>query len=122
MSCGTNVHYAVAAAAEMNRSGTRTRVVSAPCFSLFDLQSQEYRDGVLPRDGTPIVSVEEYVATTWARYTTASIGMAGFGYSAAKENSYRKFGLDTEGILARIRMYLVALDGANARASGWRQI
>ncbi|EED20738.1 transketolase, putative [Talaromyces stipitatus ATCC 10500] len=122
VSSGTNLHYTVSAAKHMSAAGTPTRVVSAPCLRLFDAQSQEYRDKILPRDGTPVVSIEEYVATTWARYTTASIGMTGFGCSAAKECNYERFGLDTDGIIKRLTLYLADLKGANARGVGWRQL
>lgn len=122
VSCGTNLHYAVAAARMMTQTGTPTRVVSAPCIELFELQSKDYRNSVLPLDGTPIVSVEEYIPTIWARYTTASIGMSGYGYSASNESNYRRFGLDIEGIVAKLSGYLKDLDGKNARAAGWRMI
>lgn len=121
-SCGTNLHYAVAAADVLTASGVPTRVVSCPSFEHFDLQDRAYRDSVFPRDGTPIVSVEEYVATTWARYVTASVGMSTFGYSASNPSNYQRFGLDTEGIVRRVRVYLEELGGENARVAGWRQL
>ncbi|KAH6889219.1 Transketolase, thiamine diphosphate binding domain-containing protein [Thelonectria olida] len=121
-SCGTNLHYAVAAAEALTEEGVATRVVSCPSFEHFDQQDQSYRDSVFPRDGTPIVSVEEYVATTWARYVTASVGMTTFGYSASNPSNYDRFGLDTKGIVRRVRKYLEELDGGNARIAGWRQL
>ncbi|RJE21191.1 hypothetical protein PHISCL_06467 [Aspergillus sclerotialis] len=86
-SSGTNLHYAVAAADSLTRSGIATSVVSAPSFEHFDQQDESYEASVFPRDGTAIVSVEEYVATTWARYTTASIGITGYGYSASNPST-----------------------------------
>ncbi|KAI9045937.1 uncharacterized protein KD926_005881 [Aspergillus affinis] len=77
---------------------------------------------VFPLDGTPVVSVEEYIATTWARYTTASIGMTGYGYSASNPSSYDRFQLDAKGIEKRVRKYLEDLNGGNARMAGWRQL
>lgn len=121
-SCGTNLHYAVKAAASLTCSGIPTRVVSCPSFEHFDQQDQSYKDSVFLRDGTPIVSVEEYVATTWARYVTASCGMTGYGYSASNPSNYDRFGLDDKGIERRIREYLKTLGGENARMAGWRQI
>jgi dihydroxyacetone synthase len=122
VSCGTNLHYAVAAAATLKADGISTRVVSAPCLDLFDKQSRDYQDKVFPRDSRPIISVEEYIATAWAKYTTASIGMTGFGYSASNASNYDRFQLDDKGIVKRVKDYLSELDGANARMSGWRQI
>lgn len=121
-SCGTNLHYVVEAAQALTDEGITTRVVSAPCFDLFDRQDVQYRNQVFPLDGTPIVSVEEYVATTWARYTTASIGMKGFGYSASNPSNYERFGLDTAGIIRRTRAYLSDIGDTNARMAGWRQL
>ncbi|KPM37628.1 Dihydroxyacetone synthase [Neonectria ditissima] len=121
-SCGTNLHYAVAAAASLTADGIATRVVSAPSFEHFDKQDQTYRDSVFPRDGTPIVSVEEYIATTWARYVTASVGMTGYGYSASNPSNYDRFGLDAKGIVAKVRKYMDELGGENARIAGWRQL
>lgn len=121
-SCGTNLHYAVAAAESLTAEGIATRVVSAPCFEQFDKQDKSYRDSVYPRDGTPIVSVEEYIATTWARYVTASISMTGYGYSASNPSNYERFGLDTKGIVTKVKKYLGELDGENARIAGWRQL
>ncbi|OBT68936.1 hypothetical protein VE03_01289 [Pseudogymnoascus sp. 23342-1-I1] len=121
-SCGTNLHYAVAAAESLSASGIPTRVVSAPSFEHFDEQDRTYRESVFPLDGTPIVSVEEYIATTWARYVTASIGMTGFGYSASNASNYDRFRLDAKGIEARVRDYLRDLAGGDARRAGWRAI
>lgn len=122
VSCGTNLHYAVAAAESLTTAGITTRVVSAPCLDQFDRQDREYQASVFPLDGNPIVSVEEYIATTWARYTTASIGMTGYGYSASNLSNYDRFELDAKGIEKRVRKYLRELDGGNARMAGWRQL
>ncbi|KAF6832960.1 dihydroxyacetone synthase [Colletotrichum musicola] len=122
VSCGTNLHHTVAAAESLSSSGIATRVVSCPSFDLFDQQDRQYRDSVFPKDGTPTVSVEEYVATTWARYVTASIGMTSYGYSASNPSNYDRFRLDAKGIEERVREYLGDLAGENARIAGWRQI
>ncbi|KAI0905173.1 Transketolase, thiamine diphosphate binding domain-containing protein [Ustulina deusta] len=121
-SCGTNLHYAMAAAEALTVDGIPTRVVSCPSFEHFDKQERAYQERVFPHDGTPIISVEEYVATTWARYVTASIGMTGWGYSASSASNYERFGLDSKGIQKRVRQYLTDLDGKDARKAGWRAI
>ena len=122
VSCGTNLHYAVAAAATLSADGLQTRLVSAPCLELFDQQDQSYRDEVFPRDGKPIISVEEYVATAWAKYTTASVGMVGYGYSASNASNYDRFRLDERGIFERVKSYVSRLGHSNARMAGWQQI
>lgn len=121
-SCGTNLHYAVAAAESLSSSGIPTRVVSFPSFWLFDKQDEAYQQSVFPHDGTPIVSVEEYVATGWAKYVTASVGMTGYGYSASNPSNYDRFGLDAKGIESKVRKYLEYLGGKNARVVGWKQL
>ncbi|KAF5008861.1 hypothetical protein FDECE_4885 [Fusarium decemcellulare] len=106
-SCGSNLYYAVEAADELTKRGIPARV---------------HKREVFPLDGKPIVSVEEYVATTWARYATASIGMTTFGYSASNESNYDRFGLDAKGIVAKVEEYLGELGGADAQKDGWRQL
>lgn len=122
VSCGTALYHTIQAAEALTKNGTPTRVVSAPSLKHFDSQLKEYRDSVFPKDGTPIVSVEEYVATTWARYTTASIGMTGYGYSASGPSNYARFGLDKDGIVKRVQAYLHSLGEQNARLAGWQAI
>lgn len=121
-SCGSNLHYAVAAADILAREGISVRLVSAPSLDLFEKQSAEYKASVFPLDDKPVVSVEELVATVWARYATASIGITGFGYSASNKSNYDKFVLDTKGIVEKVKNYLRALAGAGARQSGWMQL
>lgn len=122
-SCGSNLHHAVAAASLLSqRDSLKVRLVSAPSLDLFQLQPQTYKDQVFPRDGRPVVSVEEYVPTIWARYATASCGMKSYGYSASNESNYARFGLDAEGIRKRVLTYLTELDGQDARRFGWREL
>lgn len=122
VSCGSNLHHAVAAASSLEEKGMPVRVVSAPSLDLFELQSDGYKESVFARGGRPIVSVEEYVATVWARYVTASIGMTTFGYSASNSSNYARFGLDAEGIERKIKDYLTFLNRRSAREAGWRQL
>lgn len=125
VSCGTNLHYVVQAASTLDSEhGISCRIVSAPCLELFDKQDRAYRDSVFPREngGKPIISVEEYIPQAWAKYTTASIGMQGYGYSASNASNYERFGLDDKGIVLRVRAYLAELGGRSAREYGWRSI
>ncbi|KIX97104.1 uncharacterized protein Z520_07218 [Fonsecaea multimorphosa CBS 102226] len=122
VSCGSELHYVVAAAESLKLKGIESRVVSAPSLDLFDQQTDVYRSSVLPLDGSPIVSAEEYVPLVWARYVTASIGMKGYGYSASNESNYERFGLNESAITAKVIQYLGDLDGRDARRAGWRQL
>lgn len=122
VSCGSNLHYAVAAGNSLSAQGIATRIVSAPSLDLFEAQDDDYKDTVFPHCGRPIVSVEEYVATTWARYVTASIGLTTYGYSASNRSNYDRFGLDAKGIEAKVKRYLGLLEGRSAREYGWKQL
>jgi transketolase len=59
VSTGSEVSIAIEAAKILSDKGIQTRVVSFPCFEVFDAQSREYQLSVLP-DGVPILSVEAY--------------------------------------------------------------
>lgn len=122
VSCGTALHHTVAAATALKDMGIGVRLVSAPSLDLFQTHSEAYKRSVFPCDGRPIVSVEEYVATTWARFVTASIGMTTYGYSASGPSNYERFGLDTKGIQKKVSRYMEGLAGGNAREAGWRQL
>ncbi|KAL2280199.1 hypothetical protein FJTKL_12666 [Diaporthe vaccinii] len=122
VSRGSNLHYAVAAGMSLRIQGVATRIVSAPSLDLFETQDDGYKKSVFPQSGRPIVSVEEYVATTWARYVTASIGMTTCGYSASNRSNYDRFGLDAKGIETKVKQYLALLNGRSAGEYGWRQL
>jgi dihydroxyacetone synthase len=121
-SCGTNLHYVVAAAELLQSRGIKARIVHAPSLDLFQRHDEHYRTAVFLLDRKPLIGVEEYVATTWARYVTASIGMISFGYSASNESSYQRFGLDERGIEGKVVGYLAKLQGQNAQMAGWHQL
>ncbi|KAF2169438.1 hypothetical protein M409DRAFT_36216 [Zasmidium cellare ATCC 36951] len=121
-SCGTCMHHVVTAADRLEAAGIRTRLVSAPSFDLFEEQSEEYKKSVFPTDGRPIVSVEEYVATTWARYVTGSIGMTTYGYSASGASNCTRFGLDAPAIEQKVQRYLKEMKGGSARQAGWKRL
>lgn len=121
-SAGSNIHYAVAAGESLTKQGIPTRIVSAPSLDLFEIQEDSYKESVFPLDGCPIISVEEYVATVWARYVTASIGMTTYGYSASNPSNYKRFGLDNNSIERKVKSYLEWLNGRSARDVAWKQL
>lgn len=122
-SCGTALHHAVAAAELLKtRNNIRVRLVSAPSLDLFEEQPEAYKRAVIPADSRPVVSIEEYVATVWARYVTASVSMTSYGYSASGASNYNRFGLDAEGITAKVLGYLELLAGGSAREQGRKQL
>lgn len=66
----------------------KARVVSIPCFEVFDAQSKEYRLSVLP-DGIPSLSVEVMSTMGWERYTHEQFGINRFGASGAYKDVYK---------------------------------
>ncbi len=92
---GSEVALALAAHEELSAEGIRSRVVSLPCWELFDRQDQGYRDEVLPPAVTARVSVEEASTMGWDRYVGfdgVKIGMHTFGTSAPLKDVQDKFG------------------------------
>ena len=92
---GSEVALALAAHEELGGDGVRSRVVSLPCWELFDRQEQSYRDEVLPPAVAARVSVEEASTIGWDRYVGfggTKIGMHTFGTSAPLKDVQDKFG------------------------------
>ncbi len=92
---GSEVALALSAHEELSGEGIRSRVVSLPCWELFDRQDQAYRDQVLPPEVTRRVSVEEASTLGWDRYVGSEgvkIGMHTFGTSAPLKDVQDKFG------------------------------
>ncbi len=99
---GSEVHIAHEAYRRLSAEGMRARLVSLPSWELFDAQSQEYRDSVLPPDVTARVSIEAGVTMGWERYVGCRgvmIGVNRFGASAPYERLYQEFGLTAEAII-----------------------
>jgi transketolase len=98
---GSEVHLAVEAAAKLNAEGTPTRVVSMPCTDLFDRQSAEYKETVLPRSVTKRVAVEALAKDTWYKYVGldgAVVGMDTFGESAPASDLFAHFNITTDAV------------------------
>ena len=71
-----------------DQHGIATRVVSLPCFEVFDAQTKEYRMSVLP-DGIPSLSVEVMSTMGWERYAHEQFGLNRFGASGAYKDVYK---------------------------------
>jgi transketolase len=106
---GSEVSLAVTAHETLVAEGIRSRVVSMPSWDIFDEQSQEYRDHVLPPDVTARVAVEQASTFGWERYvgcTGRVIGMKTFGASAPLKELQRKFGFEPHGVVAAAKALL----------------
>ena len=100
LASGSEVQYAMAAAAEL---GEGVRVVSLPCFELFDRQSAEYRESVLPAAVTKRIAIEAGVTGLWWKYVGTQgkvIGIDRFGMSAPGGTVFKELGITKEAVLA----------------------
>jgi transketolase len=106
---GSEISLAVLAHETLIGEGIRSRVVSMPSWDIFDHQTQEYRDSVLPPDVAARVAVEQASTFGWERYVGTSgriIGMKTFGASAPLKELQRKFGFEPEQVAAAARELL----------------
>lgn len=100
---GSEVSLTLNAARKLSERGTKVRVVSLPSWEIFDRQSQEYRDSVLPPTITARIAVEAGTKLGWEHYTGLKgkiIGMNSFGASAPGPVLYEKYGFTVEKIMA----------------------
>ena len=100
---GSEVSLCLEAHEQLTREGIRARVVSMPCWELFDDQDQSYRDSVLPPAVKARVSVEEASDFGWAKFTGAeghNVCIESFGASAPLKQLMKKFGFNTDHIVA----------------------
>jgi transketolase len=106
---GSEVILAVEAHEQLLAEGIRSRVVSMPSWDIFDHQTQEYRDSVLPPKVTARVAVEQASTFGWERYVGTSgriIGMKTFGASAPLKELQRKFGFEPDQVAAAAKELL----------------
>jgi transketolase len=100
---GSEVSLAVEAHEHLVSEGIRSRVISMPSWDIFENQSQEYRDSVLPPRVVARVAVEQASTFGWERYVGSSgciIGMQTFGASAPLKELQKKFGFEPEAVSA----------------------
>ena len=105
---GSEVPIALAARTLLQADGVATRVVSTPCWELFEQQSPKYRAETI---GTaPVrVAVEAAVKFGWERFIGEDgvfVGMTGFGASAPAERLYKEFGITAEAVAAAAKAKL----------------
>jgi transketolase len=106
---GSEVSLAVEAHEKLVTEGIRSRVVSMPSWEIFEHQTQEYQDMVLPPEVTARVAVEEASTFGWERYIGRSgrmIGMKTFGASAPLRELQKKFGFEPDKVAAAAKELL----------------
>ncbi|MEK6252349.1 MAG: transketolase [Actinomycetota bacterium] len=106
---GSEVQLAVDAYEELSGEGVRARVVSLPSWYLFDNESEEYRESVLPKSVQARVAVEQASTLGWDRYVGPQgqiVGMHTFGASAPLTELQRKFGFTPDRVVEAARELL----------------
>lgn len=103
---GSEVELAVGAKAELAKEGMDVRVVSMPCMDIFEEQSEEYKEKVLPKAVRKRVAVEALGDFGWGRYVGldgAAVTMKGFGASAPAGLLFKKFGFTVENVVEAVK-------------------
>ncbi|GER79996.1 MAG: transketolase [Anaerolineales bacterium] len=106
MASGSEVSLVMDAAKALHEKGHSVRVVSFPCWELFEKQDEAYRESVLPKKVAARVAIEAGVGIGWERYVGAGgrvVSIERFGASAPYKVIYEKFGLTVENVIAQAR-------------------
>jgi transketolase len=103
---GSEVQFALGAHEILAGEGLRTRVVSLPCWEIFDRQDASYREEVLPPSVTARVAIEQASPQGWERYVGdhgTIVGMTTFGQSAPYKDIEAEFGFTPEQVADVVR-------------------
>jgi transketolase len=109
MATGSEVRLCVEAYEKLKSEGVKARVVSMPSWELFEAQDAAYKESVFPTSVTARVSVEMAATFGWDRYVGPKgkiIGMHTFGASAPIKDLLKKFGFETENVVAAAKQVL----------------
>jgi transketolase len=109
MGTGTELQHCVAAYEKLKAEGIKARVVSMPCWEIFDQQDAAYKESVLPAAVTARVSIEMGATLGWDRYVGPKgkmIGMHSFGASAPLKDLLPKFGFGPDFVIAAAKQLL----------------
>jgi len=111
MGTGSELQLCVAAHEQLKAEGIKSRVVSMPCWELFERQSEEYRESVLPSSVRARVAVEAGTSLGWRRYTGIDgriIARRDFGASAPLKELLKQFGFTVEKVVEAARESMAA--------------
>jgi transketolase len=114
LATGSEVSLCINAYEQLKAQGVKARVVSMPCWSIFEKQSDEYKKNVLPPNVKARVSVEAGATLGWDRYVGPEgimIGMHRFGASAPAKDVLKKFGFTTEAVANAARQAIARAKG-----------
>ena len=103
LATGSELEIAAKAADELRKEGKTVRVVSFVSWELFDEQSEEYKESVLPSSVDARISIEAGSTLGWEKYVGKkgkAIGIDRFGASAPAGKIYKEFGLTVDNVVA----------------------
>ena len=106
MATGSEVPLCMSAYEQLKKDGINARVVSMPCWDIFEKQSDSYKNEVLPPQVKARVAVEMASTFGWSQYVGGAgvvIGMHRFGASAPLKDVLKKFGFTSENVVAAAR-------------------
>ena len=105
VAAGSEVQHCMAAASTLRNEGIQARVVSLPCWEVFETQDDDYRSSVLPGD-VPTVSIEAGATMGWSRYADVTLGIDRFGASAPGDVVMEKLGITADAVVTAARSAL----------------
>jgi transketolase len=117
LATGSEVSVALDARERLTADGLAVRVVSMPCWELFEAQDQAYRDGVLPPAVTARLAVEAASPFGWAKWVGTGgdvVGIDDFGHSAPGEEVLDRYGINVDNVVGRARALLDRMTTAGA--------
>jgi len=112
MASGSEVALAVEAFYLLQAEGINTRVVSFPSWELFESQTDEYKESVLPKSVKVRISIEAGVKQGWEKYLGEygeAISIEKFGASAPYEVLFREYGFTKEAVVQKAKSVIARL-------------
>jgi transketolase len=109
MGSGTEIQWCVGAYEKLKAEGIKVRIVSMPCWQIFEEQDDAYKESVLPASVTARVSIEMAATFGWDRYVGTkgkAIGMHSFGASAPLKDLLKRFGFGVDEVVAAAKQVL----------------
>jgi len=98
LATGSELQHALKAAA----GNAGTRVVSMPCMSVYDRQSDDYKESVLPSTCAKRIAIEAGVSGLWYKYASKVVGVDRFGFSAPGDIVMEELGMTADNLIAQI--------------------
>lgn len=109
MASGSEVQLAVDAKMQLEKENIAVRVVSMPSMDVFEQQSKEYKDSVLPKTCRKRVAIEALSGFGWGKYVGLDgsyVTMESFGASAPASTLFEKFGITTDNVIKAVKEIL----------------